>query len=384
MLVSKTLQFNFCMPAWFKGTNGSMMICISPLTAFMMDQATKHAQLGIKTEFVGECQKDPAVVEKVLKGEVQLIYISPESIVFNSRYRDMLRSPKFTEKLIGIAVDEAHCIKTWGDKFRIAYSLIGELRSLVPKSINVMALTATATTETFEVITMRLSMSKLVVIASTPDHGNIFYSVVNETNIQGLADDLAEKLKTKRCAFLKTVLFVRTYQHCANIYMFLKKKMKDEFTEPPGYPNMSGYRLVDMYTRVATPEKKDELLKAFCTIGGKLRLIIATTAFGLGIDCPDIQQIIHWGLPDNIEEYVQQSGRGGPNGSNSTAILYRSKGARYGVQQCIKRYVSNSSTCRRRLLFKHFLCYSEAEIAVNGCKCCDVCMLSCKCMSCRK
>ena len=222
------------------------MICISPLTALMMDQASKYARLGIKTEFVGECQKDPAVVEKVLKGEVELIYISPESIVFNSKYRDMLRSPKFTEKLIGIAVDEAHCIKTWGDKFRIAYSLIGELRSLVPKSINVIALTAT--TETFQVVTERLSMSKPVVIASTPDRHNIFYSVVNKTNIQGLTDDLAEKLKAKRCAFLKTVLFVRTYLHCANIYMLLKKKMKDDFTEPPGYPNMPGYRLVDMYT----------------------------------------------------------------------------------------------------------------------------------------
>ena len=93
-------------------------------------------------------------------------------------------------------------------------------------------------------------------------------------------------------------------------------------------------------------------MKVFCTTGGKLRLIVATTAFGLGIDYPDIQQVIHWGLPDNIEEYVQHSGRGGRNGSSSTAILYRSEGAKYGVQQCIKHYVSNSSTCRRRLLFK--------------------------------
>ena len=97
-------------------------------------------------------------------------------------------------------------------------------------------------------------------------------------------------------------------------------------------------------------------MKVFCTTGGKLRLIVATTAFGLGIDCSDIQQVIHWGLPDNIEEYVQQSGRGGRNGgSSSTAILYRSEGVRYGVQQCIKRYASNSSACRRRLLFKDFV-----------------------------
>ena len=86
-------------------------------------------------------------------------------------------------------------------------------------------------------------MSKPVVIASTPDRHNIFYFVVNKTNIQALTDNLAEKLKAKRCAFLKTVLYLSI-----NIYILLKKKMKDDFTEPPGYPNMPGYRLVDMYT----------------------------------------------------------------------------------------------------------------------------------------
>ena len=114
------------------------------------------------------------------------------------------------------------------------------------------------------------------------------------------------------------------------------------FTEPAGYPNVSAYRLVDMYSRVSTIEIKEEVL---CVCGGKLRLVIATTAFGLGIDCPDIRRIIHWGLPTSMEEYVQEAGRAGRDGIEATALLYAGKGGTYSTQQ-MKDYVSNSSQCR--------------------------------------
>ena len=89
------------------------MVCISPLTAIMVEQKAKFVAAGINTEFVGEAQKDPAAWKQVNDGQVQLIYISPENIICNSQYRQMLRSPIYKENLIGIAVDEAHCIKTW-------------------------------------------------------------------------------------------------------------------------------------------------------------------------------------------------------------------------------------------------------------------------------
>ena len=85
------------------------------------------------------------------------------------------------------------------------------------------------------------------------------------------------------------------------------KKMGNKFMGPKGYPNISGYRLVDMFTRVLTTAKKVEVIASFSESGGKLRLVIATTAFGMGIDCPDIRQIIHWGFPATLEEYVGRS-----------------------------------------------------------------------------
>ena len=95
------------------GKKGSLLVCISPLTAIMMDQKVKFSTYGLTAEFVGEAQTDVAASERVIKGKVQLIYISPENIICNRKYRHMLMSSVYKENLIGVAVDEAHCVKTW-------------------------------------------------------------------------------------------------------------------------------------------------------------------------------------------------------------------------------------------------------------------------------
>lgn len=95
------------------GTKGSIVVCISPLTSIMMDQQEKFMWQGIKTEFVGEAQTDPIVNQKVLGGDLQLLYISPENLLNNKRFRSMLLRKEYKERLIALAVDEAHCIKTW-------------------------------------------------------------------------------------------------------------------------------------------------------------------------------------------------------------------------------------------------------------------------------
>ncbi len=138
--------------------------------------------------------------------------------------------------------------------------------------------------------------------------------------------------------------------------------MGEDFTEPPVYPNLVNFRLVDMFTKVLTTSKKEEVLKLFSEPDGKLRLVIATTAFGLGIDCPDIRRVLHWGSPTTPEEYVQEAGRSGRDGNPSVAILYRGIGER-NCSSKIKKYIANTSAIVN-YSFKIFLLYSEKELHV--------------------
>ena len=119
---------------------------------------------------------------------------------------------------------------------------------------------------------------------------------------------------------------MRSYKDCSTcIYVMLKWKLGKHLTDPPGYPNLSSFRLVNMYTRVLTADKKAEVLDIFSKVNGKICLIIATTAYMMGIDCPDIRRIIHWSCLSTIEEYVQETGRADRDGAPSVAILYTAK-----------------------------------------------------------
>ena len=347
------------------------MVCISPLVSLMVDQQSKFSPKGLSTEYVGEAQPDLAVKRKVLNGDVQLVYISPECLIMNKTYRSMLLSPQYQQNLVALVIDEAHCVKTWGDSFRKAFAEIGDLRSIIPSSVNVLALTVTATKETYDVIVKRLSLENPTVVALPPFRNNISYSVQPKVDVHILGEMLYQELKAKRTSFPKTILYVRTYTDCSNLYMVLKRKMGSEITEPPGCPNVSGYRLIDMFNRALTEGKK-EVLSMF---GGKdtsLRLVIATTAFGMGVDIEDVRRIMHWGMPSTLEEYVQETGRCGRDGEASQAILYQGKHTAYTTLK-VKNYADNTSLCRRRLLFRDFLLYCEDYIHVIGSKCCDVC-----------
>ena len=211
----------------------------------------------------------------------------------------MLLSGPYQKKLVALVVDEAHCFKTWGDEFRQMFGEIGDLRSLIPSTVNMLALTATATTETFHVVTKRLSMDDPRIVALPPYRDNISYTIHSKTDVDELTDTIAMDLKQKRLLFPKTVIYVRSYSDCSKINMLLRRKLGPSFTEPAGCPNVTGYRIIDMFTRVLTEEKK-EVLQSFSVVGGILRLVIATTAFGMVIDCPDIRTIVHWGIPSTI------------------------------------------------------------------------------------
>ena len=98
---------------FYVGVSGSIVVCITPLVSLMMDQKNKFAPKGIETEFVGEAQTNQKSISNVVNGKVQLVFISPESIISNPLFRGMLTNSIYKDKLVALVVDEAHCVKTW-------------------------------------------------------------------------------------------------------------------------------------------------------------------------------------------------------------------------------------------------------------------------------
>ena len=129
-----------------------------------------------------------------------------------------------------------------------------------------------------------------------------------------------------------------------------------------------------MFTRGSLPAMNEK-------VGSKLRIVIATVAFGMGVDCPDIHQIIHNGASSLVEEYVQETGRAGRDKLQSKAILVYKPGKYVGKE--MKAYCENSTMCRRTLLFKTFLCYHD-QVIKPMCLCCDICVTKCECDSCKQ
>ncbi|XP_065893522.1 ATP-dependent DNA helicase RecQ-like isoform X1 [Dysidea avara] len=358
---------------------GSIVVCVSPLIAIMKEQAARFSALGISAEFVGEDQTDPRVKSRVLRGNVQLLFISPENLLCNWVYRNMLLTDQYKKSLVCVAVDEAHCVKTWGDKFRTAFAQIGEVRCLIPSSVNVMALTATSTIETFQVVLQRLSLFNPVTVAVSPNRGNIKLLVQPSKSLKEFGATIVQELKAKRKRYPKTVIFTRSYLDCTNLFLTMACSLRKDITFPAGYPNLLKYRLITMYTRATTDEMKSKIMASFTQESSTLRIVIATTSFSMGIDIPDIRQIIHWGPPTDIEQYVQEIGRAGRDGKESLAILMFEKANRF-TKQAMRICAECKTECRRKNLFGNFIQYIHNTDP--HCKCCDICDMICDCTIC--
>ena len=273
-----------------------------------------------------------------------------------------------------------------GETFRREFSKIGEVRSIIPDRVNVMALTATATKATRKHVCRRLGMSAPVVISRSPNKPNIKLIVrVKEGTIDDTMAGLADELIEKRAAMPRVIIFVRTYDACGTLYGYLRNRLGEGLTEPVAAHNdLAQFRLVDMFTACTKKNVKDAILQGFCDPCGILRVVVATVAFGLGLDCPNVRKIIHWGPPSDVEEYLQETGRAGRDGESSTAILYYRNAdfAFVAEDSAIKTYCKNEEQCRRQLLLNDF--DHEDEIAPTGsCNCCDICASKCCCIKCK-
>ena len=192
-----------------------------------------------------------------------------------------------------------------GDRFRVEFARLGEVRSLIPPSVNIMALTATATTATKKAIFKRLSLKDPYVVAVSPHKPNIMYEVREKGDIEEVVKPIAQLLcKQEIPTDNKVVIFCRTYDECSHMYLLFRQYLKANFTDPPGCPDLSRYRVVEMYSRCTETTIKESIVQSFCNPSSPLRIVIATIAFGMGLDSPCVRIVMHWGPSETVEDYV--------------------------------------------------------------------------------
>jgi len=197
-------------------------------------------------------------------------------------------------------------------------------------------------------------MKTPIVVAVSPSKLNILYTIKHSDDFQQAFAPLVEGLRKKRINFPRTIIYCQKLSDCGCLYTHFRKCLGDDFTEPIDAPDLQGFRLVDMFHSCTNSEIKTTILEQFCK-PSHLRIVVATVAFGMGIDCPDVRQVVHFGPPDNIEAYIQETGRAGRDGLQSVAVLKLVKGEfMVQVDDEMKDYVKNFNTCRRYNLFSHF------------------------------
>lgn len=165
---------------------------------------------------------------------------------------------------------------------------------------------------------------------------------------------IVEQLKLQHTKSDRIIIYCRYCKEVADFYEEFKTQLGIYFTSPPGFLDLAKYRLVDMYMSVTIDSVKEEIVRSFCDPAGTLRVVICTVAFGMGLDCPNVRHILHWGPPTDLDGYVQETGRGGSDGEICVASIMYTKSDRAHTAKIMVEYCESDDTCRRHELFKDF------------------------------
>ncbi|OWF35276.1 ATP-dependent DNA helicase RecS [Mizuhopecten yessoensis] len=354
------------------GDRDSKIIVCSPLVALMRDQCERLKNIpGIKAEYKCRSAEGDLNIEK---GQFDYLYASPEALVGDKNWSYKLKEFSVST----IVVDEFHTISTWGENkeedkkaFRKWFSYIGEVRSLFPDA-SMLAPSATCTKKISRRVSKVLQMDDdLVEIRISPNKPNIKLVVRKipntvEMSMVWMIDALCEE------TFPRTIVYCSTIKATANIYSYI-------VTEKP-----EAVSSVEMFHSETPDDKKQKVLESLKNPGSSLKLLVATSALGMGVDFVNVYNVIVYGAPKSLVDLIQEKGRVGRDGKDSVALLlvnsYHLRDVNTEVKDMFK-----TEECRRVAMLTPFL--TELELTeIRKQKglhsCCDLCAVSCSCSAC--
>ncbi len=334
-------------------------IVISPLISLMKDQVDALISNGISAAFLNSSQsfqQQQSILEACHNGQIKLLYVSPEKLITEIDIITKACKPSL------FAIDEAHCISSWGHDFRPEYTQLGFLRDRFTK-IPFIALTATADKLTRRDITKQLNLENPEIFISSFDRENLSLDV-----------RIGVKPKEK---IIEIVEFIQSHKNqCGIIYCLSRNKCEEAYEKLSEAGISAAY-----YHAGMSSELRSEVQERF--INDDVQVVCATVAFGMGIDKSNVRWVIHYNLPKNMEGYYQEIGRAGRDGLPSETILYYNyadilllnKFAKQGTMaevnlEKLKRiqHYAEADSCRRKILLNYF-----SETLEANCGNCDVC-----------
>lgn len=336
-------------------------IVISPLIALMKNQVDQMTAFGINAQFLNSTlnkSEMTRVKNDVLRGECRLLYIAPESLTKEDNLTFLKKA-----KLSFIAVDEAHCISEWGHDFRPEYRRIRGIIDEIDDKLPIIALTATATPKVQQDVQKNLNM----------EESNIFKSSFNRKN---LYYEIRPKVDSKK----QLIRYIANNKGKSGIIYCLSRKKVEEIASLLA---VNGVKALPYHAGLETDTRmknQDSFLNEKCDV------IVATIAFGMGIDKPDVRFVIHYDAPKSLEGYYQETGRAGRDGLEGNCLMFyayddilklekfnkdKTVTERDNARALLHEMVSysNLGVCRRRQLLSYFGEYSDKD-----CGFCDNCI----------
>jgi len=339
-----------------------LTLVVSPLIALMKDQVDALRNNGVEAEFLNSSQtsrEQTEVFQSVRQGRTKILYVAPERLLQSGdQFIDFLRSIKVSL----FAIDEAHCISSWGHDFRPEYIQLGKLKRYFP-DIPVIALTATADKLVRKDIFERLNIQHAELFLSSFNRPNIYYQV-----------------EPKRNSYAQLLEYLETRREESGIIYCLSRAGTESLTmdlRDEGFSVLPYHAGLDKATR----DKNQELF-----LKDEVKIIVATIAFGMGIDKSNVRFVVHTDLPKNIESYYQETGRAGRDGLESHALLFFSwadvvklkgfaevDGNKAQSDIMLRKLdtmgkFGDMKTCRRKFLLNYF-----SEETTADCGNCDNC-----------